>query len=305
MGIFCVLIVAFIMALGFGVGLFKTENSPEESPYTGLPTLAPTTRAQKEAVETFKEWLVTVSYASDDALGDLSSPESLAAQWVALEDPLSYDFTDDDAQPRILQRYALAALYFARTVPWDNERNWLSADECAWYGIDCVKPRIKDSPIVNSIDLSSNGLSGPLSPDIALLSSLATVSLNGNSLTGTLPASVSSLVELSSLLVASNELTGTIDHLELSALSNLKLLDMSSNAFSGSLPSSFYSLKGLEMAAMDDNAFNGTISPSISNLTSLTRLTIGRNKFSGALPTTLGLLPDLGKLVHDVFTRSN
>lgn len=79
---------------------------------------------------------------------DPESYQSKAFDW--LDSSFQSNFTDDE----LVQRYALASIYFATNgvstsftnsslgngviFPWNNNENWLTAaSECTWYGVSC------------------------------------------------------------------------------------------------------------------------------------------------------------------------
>ena len=81
---------------------------------------------------------------------DTATPEELALQWLIEDDPLQLS-VETNQTTRLLQRYALAALYYSSNGEfWTLLNNgWLgSDDECDWRGIFC------NASIVTEIELS-------------------------------------------------------------------------------------------------------------------------------------------------------
>jgi hypothetical protein len=98
----------------------------------------PTQQEQIDAV------IVTVS--DPDALKDERTPQYKARQWILYEDPQWDDLSNLEAsgvtQQHIIQRYALAVLYYATNGPtgWGANHGWLLGGECdepAWFGLAC------------------------------------------------------------------------------------------------------------------------------------------------------------------------
>jgi hypothetical protein len=98
----------------------------------------PTQQEQIDAV------IVTVS--DPDALKDARTPQYKARQWILYEDPQWDDLSNLEAsgvtQQHIIQRYALAVLYYATNGPtgWGANHGWLLGGECdepAWFGLAC------------------------------------------------------------------------------------------------------------------------------------------------------------------------
>ena len=116
-----------------------------------------------------KRLLLTVS--SDDALNNKDSPQGKASLWVTIDDtispPLQPD-TDDDAQ--IIQRYVLAAFYYATGGDgWTNGNGWLGSEtECDWFRVNC-----NGSGVVRGLPLKCNKLSGGIPTELGGLGSLS------------------------------------------------------------------------------------------------------------------------------------
>ena len=133
---------------------------------------------------------------------------------------------------------ALVALYNATGgTEWDNDTNWSSSSEEAptpeelrsWHGVSVSGGR------VTSLDLSNNGLEGPIPPALGDLSKLEELDLSGNKLTDSIPSELGGLSELTILILDENQLTDSVPS-ELGDLSKLKELDLSANQLMRSLP---------------------------------------------------------------------
>ncbi|KAF8378106.1 hypothetical protein HHK36_029442 [Tetracentron sinense] len=89
---------------------------------------------------------------------------------------------------------------------------------------------------VNSIDLSSNNLTGEIPEGITGLLQLGTLNLSSNSLTGKIPEKIGNLKDLETLDLSRNQLSGSIPQ-SLSSLSFLSHLNLSHNNLWGKIPS--------------------------------------------------------------------
>jgi hypothetical protein len=150
------------------------------------------------------------------SLKDPSSPQSTALSW--LQNPINKDYSDS----RLLQRYALATLYYA-TNPnnnsWKTTSLWLTdTNECNWHSTSespdiCTTTTITKSDgstieniVYVNLDLRENGLKGKIPDEISLLTSLKTIRLSKNELTGSIPSIVTTLTQLEYLDLSSNQL---------------------------------------------------------------------------------------------------
>ncbi|XP_059643299.1 receptor-like protein EIX2 [Cornus florida] len=91
--------------------------------------------------------------------------------------------------------------------------------------------------LVRSIDLSSNGLSGPIPPELSRLHALRFLNLSHNYLMGKIPDKIGDMTILESLDLSKNFLSGEIPQ-SMSNLTFLNYLNLSYNNLSGIIPSS-------------------------------------------------------------------
>ena len=132
---------------------------------------------------------------SNHEWGEDSMKELILANFdSSVHDPaaLSWKTQRDEAvaltEERIIQRYALARIYFSfrddEENSWANENGWLTTEhECRWYGITC-----KGGGVVTRINLSGNGLEGTLVEGVFdLFPFLSQLNLEGNQISGTIP----------------------------------------------------------------------------------------------------------------------
>lgn len=121
---------------------------------------------------------------------DKTSYQSKALKWVETFESLGFDGKIDEF--RVLQRYALACIYYAtNNVPnaytqknfkdhplsgWLVETGWLvDDDECEWMGVRC-----DDEGAVVELNMRNNILSGTFPPEAAYLKSLRLLDLYNN-----------------------------------------------------------------------------------------------------------------------------
>ena len=168
-----------------------------------------------------------------------------------------------------LDRAALVALYEATDGPnWVNSENWLTdAPLGDWYGVD-----IDASGRVIGLDLGGrwdyeerrwipHGLSGPIPPAFATLTSLRRLDFYANGLTGSIPP-------------------------ELGDLTNLEFLSFGDNKLTGPIPSELGDLAKLEHLSLFGNNLSGIIPPQLGNLSQLTELYLNWNVLTGPIPQT-------------------
>ncbi|XP_056163170.1 probable LRR receptor-like serine/threonine-protein kinase At3g47570 [Syzygium oleosum] len=194
---------------------------------------------------------------------------------------------------------------------WNN-----SIGFCQWYGVTCGRRHRR----VTVLDLSSQGLSGSISPYIGNLSFLRQIwlhnnsldheipaqvgqlhrlrylQLDNNSLVGEIPKNISGCLDLVSLLLQGNQLTGEIPG-ELGSLSKLRELALSVNNLIGSVPSSIGNLSSLEILFLAGNNLGGSIPQALGHLTNLQGINLERNRLSGTIPSSLLNLSSLATLI--------
>jgi hypothetical protein len=115
--------------------------APSEQP-SSMPSSSPTSNLFSK----FLDYLKTLNTSPSDLGNDTSAPQYMAAKWLVDGD----DYTDSLSleDPKTLQRYALATLYFAtggnnwklcgRNSPSCGDTIWLTAtDECYWFDLAC------------------------------------------------------------------------------------------------------------------------------------------------------------------------
>ncbi|KAK2664904.1 hypothetical protein Ddye_003478 [Dipteronia dyeriana] len=102
-----------------------------------------------------------------------------------------------------------------------------------WKGVDSFYKNTL--ALLESIDLSSNKLSGDIPEAITSLVGLISLNLSRNTLTGPIPPKLGQFSSLNSLDLSKNLLTGKIPG-SFSELNSLGVLDLSNNKLSGKIP---------------------------------------------------------------------
>ncbi|CAI0396733.1 unnamed protein product [Linum tenue] len=161
-----------------------------------------------------------------------------------------------------------------------------SAHFCYWYGVSCSRRHVGR---IKTLDLSSEKLSGSISPHIGNLSFLRNLVLLNNSLSGGIPSEIGRLRRLQELRLSENSLEGEIPS-NISGCSALTIFTVSRNKLVGQLPWQLGSLSKLQYFAGVYNNLTGSIPHSFGNMSSLMRFHAAYNQLSGSIPDSLGQL---------------
>ena len=220
---------------------------------------------------------------------------------------------------------ALKSLFEANSGPdWTESAGWRGDGAVEeWYGVSA------DSlGRVTALDLTRNGLSGPLPSNLGDLARMTVLRIGGNDLTGRLPLAMARL-PLQDLryadtqlcapageafqtwlnAIASHEGTGAV----CAALSDRDVLEAIYNATGGTNWSSNRNWLGNTPLAewhgvhvdgqgrvvglnLSNNNLSGTIPPELGNLANVGWLELGYNNLSGTIPSELGNLASLNSL---------
>ncbi len=216
-----------------------------------------------------------------------ASPPRLAVTVLAL--CIAFTMAAAPSAGVATDRDVLVALYQAANgANWKNNANWLSdAPLATWHGVTT-----DDSGRVIALDLSENGLSGAIPPELGNLTNLTALNLYPNDLSGDIPSELGNLTNLEFLDLAGNRLSGTIPS-ELGNLTNLRQLSLAGNDLSGVIPPGLGQLTNLKWLYLHENDLSGTIPSELGQLTSLESLGLWNNDLSGAIPPGLGQLTNL------------
>jgi hypothetical protein len=196
---------------------------------------------------------------------EVVAPNIRAADWAQADPFLStYNTT------KRIQRYALATLFYSTTangVNWTKQEHWLSydVDECYWYsGVSNPCSAQGDFEILN---LTANGLVGPLVPELQWLTSMKRLIFPDNFLSGELPSEIASLTSLVEIDLQSSDVGGPLPS-ELGSTSTLESLSLQNNWFTGAVPSELGLLTNLTSLELQHNFLEGTIPAEVCQLIS-------------------------------------
>ncbi|CAN1187422.1 Probable LRR receptor-like serine/threonine-protein kinase At3g47570 [Linum perenne] len=191
----------------------------------------------------------------------------------------------------------LALLNFKSMISVDPLRALTSWNDsthfCEWYGVSCSK---RHYGRVTALDLSSQGLSGSISPHVGNLSFLKVLSLYNNSFTREIPHEIGRLWRLQNLVLYNNSLEGEIPS-NISRCSSLIHFHVGNNKLVGRLPWQFSRLNKLQDFSVMMNNLIGNIPSAFGNLSSLQLFNGGSNRLTGKVPDALGRLKNIQYLV--------
>jgi hypothetical protein len=116
--------------------------------------------------DTLFELLVSVSLDGGQALSNISSPQYAALEW--LRSPVNAGFS---SQQTLIQRYALASLYFSTAGDaWTTSSSWLTnTDECLWFTSESGGDVCDSNGNYININLRGNNVGGTLPLEVLLL----------------------------------------------------------------------------------------------------------------------------------------
>jgi hypothetical protein len=231
------------------------------------------------------------------SLDNPGSAQYQALQWVLDDKYVSTDVASEDRQRRLIQRYALAVLFYAASggIQWRPvDGNWLvrNSNECEWHGCTCSIDNRLQHISVRGVPLSPTGY---LPPEIALLSDLVSLDGGNTSIQGTLPTQIGQLNLLRELRADHTSIAGALIT-ELGYLTALSTLTLQSTGIRGTIPKEVAALTRLSTLRLDQTGLAGTIPTVIGLLTNLTTLSLKSTSLGGTLPTEFGLLSKLALL---------
>ncbi|VAH00206.1 unnamed protein product [Triticum turgidum subsp. durum] len=169
-----------------------------------------------------------------------------------------------------------------------------------------MSPNLGASTQLTILNLAKNMITSSIPPILYKLSNLEELRLNSNYLSGEIPPEICSLTNLYRLSLSFNQLSGPIPT-QIEKLSNLGYLGMSGNRLSGSIPEELGACTKLQSLKINNNNFSGSLPDAIGKLASLQiMLDVSNNNLNGLLPQQLGKLEMLEflNLSHNQFTGS-
>ncbi|KAL6839025.1 hypothetical protein ACP4OV_031079 [Aristida adscensionis] len=164
-----------------------------------------------------------------------------------------------------------------------------STSYCSWEGVTCGK---RHRWRVVSLSLTSQGLTGTISPSVSNLTFLHSLNLSFNGLQGEIPPSIGSLRRLRSLDLTDNMLTGVIPG-NISRCTSLRVMIIENNRLLGSIPAEIGDIPLLAILGLNNNSITGNIPSSFGNLTQLAVLKLWGNHLEGPIPASIGNNPYL------------
>jgi len=213
------LCIALVVIVGV---LLVSSFEKETVPSAATGTIDPKIKRYRRLFSLILDWGVTPRSALEDG----RSAAAQALEWLAFED------TNTENIETIRSRFSLATLYFStqsNSSSWKVKNHWLSTyPVCLWHGVKCFD---EDDTVelVKAVNLTSNGLTGPIPDEIALLQlDCRSLDLSYNRIVGAIPYGVgASLKNLQHLYLGPNDITSTIPDsiFELSHLTHLYLND--------------------------------------------------------------------------------
>ncbi|VAI77748.1 unnamed protein product [Triticum turgidum subsp. durum] len=168
---------------------------------------------------------------------------------------------------------------------WSNT----SLDVCDWHGITCstVSPRR-----VIELDLNSEGISGPISPCIANLTSLKRLQLSNNNFNGGIPSKLGLLSRLRELNLSKNTLEGNIPP-SLGSSRSLTYVNLGMNALTGVIPESLANSPSLQVLLLMSNRLSGKLPKALFNTSSLLDIFLQKNNLVGSIPVVTATSPPI------------
>jgi hypothetical protein len=180
---------------------FSPTRAPTTPQPTRSPTLPPTLNPTKSPSvsptmsqqEDLKQVLAQITFNTVQAIQVNGSPQQRAFSWLH-QDPRYFDYS----QLRIVQRFALATLYYAATTASFSTQTstsealqtWMDydTDECTWF-MSWYENRLPcgSDGVVKHVALLNIQLSGTIPSELALLTKLNALLLYNNQMSGTIP----------------------------------------------------------------------------------------------------------------------
>lgn len=308
------------------------DFSERPSPAPSLPPSrsdSPTFQRFDRIKSTLLSQMADLAPTSRAALNDTESPQGKALEWLAHEDERQVDPTEDPLS--LVQRYALAQLYFATGGPthWRDKMNFLNeSHECDWNvpsdrrSFDAGGVRGRDFYTFSSVGVQCGGDNGievfimfdndagrMLPEELSLLSNLRQLYISRNFFFfSTIPSVLFHMPKLEILFLNENSLAGPVPELQPNSKtgSTLRQIHLGRNNILSTIPPSISLLSSLTLLDLSGCLLTGSIPRELSNLTLLEHLFLDVNELSGSVMSDLGRLTSLETLYLDFndFTSS-
>ncbi|KAI3893019.1 hypothetical protein MKX03_026290 [Papaver bracteatum] len=142
---------------------------------------------------------------------------------------------------------------------------------------------------LNSLDLSSNMLSGELPAWIGKMATLSSLNISNNGFHSAIPVEIMNLSILRILDLHLNNFTGGLRSIfgDGLSLSRYSYIDLSYNMFVGRIDNfaNLGNMESLETLVLSNNRLGGLIPESLGKLRRLRTLKVGKNGFTGSIPS--------------------
>ncbi|WOH06710.1 hypothetical protein DCAR_0626138 [Daucus carota subsp. sativus] len=149
------------------------------------------------------------------------------------------------------------------------------------------------------VDISSNGLQGPIPVGFGNMVNLRNLSLASNAIDGKIPESFGKMTSLTNLFLSNNMLQGNIPESFGRNLGRLQWLDLSENNFDGDLEEFLKGLfdgegatRSLETLRLGNNKLTGSL-PDITKFPSLKTFWLRGNQLNGSFPKSFSQVSTL------------
>lgn len=290
------------------MSMMTTPASSTLSSSTPASTFSACDTTPQERAAKFRQMAIETAGTPAVTLNDENSPQAQALEWITFKDQMSPPLCPGD-EPEALQRYIMAAFYFATggdnwkecIAPADSspaaiadanqncsieatkypmgDRKygtdaWLTPTSiCDWAGLVCHSDDERKGTL-DQIDFEDNNLSGTLIDEIGLLKNLRFLILEQGSIEGEIPDSIGNL--------------------------QLLIVDLDFNRLTGQIPPSLYNVKTLLQLDLNDNQMTGQLRADVENWQAMTYLQLNSNKFTGTIPPELGQMKRLREYNNDI-----
>jgi hypothetical protein len=278
------IIVLLLVLIGAVVAIVLTSGGSSVDPYA---TTTPPSNPSNPSIDgKLQEIQQIIQKGADPApFQDPNSPQSLALAWLGT-DPVTTSPDKFTPPSVILQRYALAVLYFSTNGNvWTNQLGFLSnLPSCEWNDGSQIPfpssasalPSVPDTfgvhcdnfANVKQIRLSQNGLNGTIPTELSLLMDLQVLGVDQNALVGSIPPELGRLSDMRQVFVDTNAMTGSIPT-EIGMWIPLESFHANDNQFEGTLPTEFGRLAYLQDVYVYNNFLSGTVPSELSIITNV------------------------------------
>lgn len=212
-------------------------GTPSLRPTTAIPTQAPSIdRSQFTAAE-WELYRIFAPLSVDEgrALRTNGTSQRQALEWLAAD--TSNNILRQYSTDRIIQRYALATLYFSAGSGENFRFNgrFLQGDECTDW-LPGKRLQCNDRFRVLELDLSRSRLNGTLENEIGLLQHLRVLDLSENNLFGFLPNALYQLRRVEEINLSFNHFRGGIPEEYRNLTNTTWIIRFDHNDLSGPIP---------------------------------------------------------------------